>query len=238
MKQKKLLVITCLLFLFTGCDNYYMMCSLSPFYIEKNIQLLKEIEGSWTVKAIQSNKNSGSTPNSEIWGHSDTISTWTIKQHISKVVVKTKKGVDSTTFKPDNYYIAKFPGLSDSANYEFKVVLFHVKKGLYADFIPVNKEGLMKSKLATNSLFEVHTLARCILNNNQLKLSWLGAYCMKEMIEKKRVRVNYQYVKEAGRFILAASPKELTGMIERYAGQPRFIDWEDQKAQLELHRLN
>jgi len=43
----------------------------------------------------------------------------------------------------------------------------------------------MKSKLATNSFFEVHTLARVILSNSQIKLSWLGADCVKDMIEKK-----------------------------------------------------
>jgi hypothetical protein len=61
---------------------------------------------------------------------------------------------------------------------------------------------------------------------------------MKEMIENKRVRVNYQWVKEANKFLLTASPEELTGMIERYADQPRFIDWESQKARLMLNHLN
>jgi hypothetical protein len=153
-------------------------------------------------------------------------------------VVKDKHGVDSTTFKPENYYHAKLTRSSDSTNYEFKVVLFHIKKDLYADFIPNNKEGLLKSKLSSGSFFEVHTLARVTLNNNQIGLSWLGADCMKEMIEKKRVRVNYQWVQETGRFVLTASSNELTAMIERYADQSRFIDWENQKAKLELTSLN
>ena len=93
---------------------------------------------------------------------------------------------------------------------------------------------MLKSKLATNSFFELHTLARVIVNDHQIKLSWLGADCMKDMIEKKRVRVNYQFVSEANRFILSASSSDLTDMIERYADQTRFIDWENQKAQLEL----
>ena len=153
-------------------------------------------------------------------------------------MVKDKQGVDSTTFKPENYYFAKLAGSSDSTKYEFKVVLFRVKKDLYADFVPNNKEGLMKSKLSSGSFFEVHTLARVTIDNNKIKLSWLGADCMKEMIEKKRVRVDYQWVQEAGRFVLTASPNELTDMIDRYADQSRFIDWENQKAQLELTRIN
>lgn len=236
--KRKLLLITGLLFLFIGCDNYYMICSLNPFYIEKNILLESRIEGSWTAKSLLAKKDSGSSSNSKIWDLADTTSTWTIKRAITKWVVKDKHGVDSTTFKPENYYIAKLTRSSDSTNYEFKVMLFRVKKGLYADFIPNNKEGLMKSKLSSGSFFEVHTLAWVTLKNNQIELSWLGADCMKEMIEKKRVRVNYQWVQAAGRFVLTASPNELTAMIDRYADQSRFIDWENQKARLELTRLN
>jgi len=238
MKRKKLLLITVLLLLLIGCDNYYMICSLNPFYVEKNILLESRIEGSWLAKAVKATKDSGSSNDSEIWGLADTTSTWTIKRAISKWVVKDKHGVDSTTFKPENYYYAKLTRSSDSTNYEFKVVLFRVKKGLYADFIPNNKEGLLKSKLSSGSFFEVHTLARVTLNNNQIGISWLGADCMKEMIEKKRVRVNYKWVQETGRFVLTASSNELTAMIDRYADQSRFIDWENQKAKLELTHLN
>jgi hypothetical protein len=236
--KRKLLLITTLLLLFCGCDSFYMICSLNPYYIEKNILLEGRIEGSWTVKEGQPKKDSGSSSDSEIWGLADTTSTWTIKRFFSKWVVKNKMGEDSTTFKPENYYIARLVRPSDSTRYEFKVVLFRVKSGLYADFVPRDKEGLLKSKLAAYGLFEVHSLARITLSNNQMKLSWLGADCMKEMIEKKRVRISYQWIKEAGRFVLTATPHDLTGMIDKYADQKRFIDWENQKAKLELNRLN
>ena len=97
---------------------------------------------------------------------------------------------------------------------------------------------MLSSVLSSSSLFEVHTLARVIISGQKIQLSWLGADCMKEMIEKKRVRVNYQWVKETGRFILTASSEELTIMLWRYADQARFIDWENQKAKLELNRIN
>lgn len=238
MRRKKLLLITVLLLLLIGCDGYYMICSLNPFYIEKNIILETWIEGSWTAKPIPSKKDSASSSNADIWGSADTTLTWSINRAISKFVVKDKQGVDSTTFKPENYYHARLTRSTDSADYEFKVVLFRIEKGLYADFISNNKEALLKSKLAAYGLFETHTLARVSLTGNQIQLSWLGADCMKEMIEDKRVRVNYQWVKETGRFVLTASSKELTAMIERYADQSRFIEWENQKALLELKRLN
>jgi hypothetical protein len=60
---------------------------------------------------------------------------------------------------------------------------------------------------------------------------------MKEMIEKKRVRVKYKYVPDAGRLLLTASSESLTEMIEHYAHQKRFIDWENQPAMLKLNRI-
>ncbi len=235
--KRKLWLVSGLVFLFIGCDTYYMICSLNPFYLEKNIILSPEIEGAWFAKPVKSLKDSANSPNSEIWGIADTTSTWTIKRYISEQVVKTKKGIDSTTYKPENFYIAQLLP-HDSTRYEFKMVLFKVKNGLYADFIPIEKKELIKSRLASNSLFEVHTLARVILISNRLEISWLGADCMKEMIEKKRVRINYQWVKETGRFLLTASSRDLTAMIERYGDQPRFINWNEQQARLVLTQLN
>jgi len=61
---------------------------------------------------------------------------------------------------------------------------------------------------------------------------------VKDMIEKKRVRIKYRYVPDAGRLLLTASSQDLTEMVERYADQKRFIDWEDQPAMLKLNRIN
>jgi hypothetical protein len=232
MKLKTLFLIAGLMLLFYGCDTY-IISSLNSFYIEKNIVLEPRIEGSWIAKTIPPKNDS--VP-SFSWHQRDTTSRWIIKRFIAKGSAKNKQGKDSATYKPENFYVVKLVSLSDSI-YKFKVVLFRLNRVLYADFIPTDKEGLLKSQLAANSFFEVHTLAHVDLHDNQLQLSWLNANCMKEMIEKKHVRVNYQWVKEANKFILTASPGELTAMIERYAGQPRFIDWESQ-AQLELNRLN
>jgi len=236
--KRKLWLLTGLLLLFFGCDNFYMICSLNPYYLKKSIILSPEIEGSWFAKPVNAKKDSCTSSPSQIWSLTDTTSTWRIRRYFYKTVVKDKKGKDSTTFKPENYYIAKLLQQTDSESYQFKVVLFRVNKGLYADFIPYAKEELFKSKLASGSYFEVHTLARITLAGSKMDLSWLGADCMKEMIEKKRVRVNYQWVKETGRFLLSASSNDLTAMIDHYGDQPRFINWENQQARLKLTRLN
>ncbi|MEI6141570.1 MAG: hypothetical protein WCP85_20020 [Mariniphaga sp.] len=205
--------------------------------MENKIVLEPKVEGLWMAKPLKASKDSAQA-NSEIWDKIDTTSTWTIKQYIGKWVVKNKQGEDSTTYKAENFYVAKLSPLSDSTSYDFKVVLFRVNNALYADFSPRNKEALLKSKLAANSFMEVHTLARVSMINRQMKLSWLGADCMKEMIEKKRVRVNYHYVNEVKRLMLTASSEDLTKMIERYGDQPRFINWDNQQAKLELNHLN
>ena len=237
MKHKKFLPLLVILLTFMGCDDFFMICSLNPFYMESKIVLEPQVEGSWIAKPLKASKDSAQAT-SEIWDKIDTTSTWMIKQYIGKWVVKSKKGEDSTTYKAENFYVAKLSRISDSTSYDFKVVLFRVKKALYADFSPRNKDALLKSKLAANSFMEVHTLARVSMINHQMKLSWLGADCMKEMIEKKRVRVNYHYVSEVKRLMLTASSEDLTTMIERYGDQPRFIDWEIQQAKLELNHLN
>ena len=231
-------IIAGILLLVIGCDNFYMMCSLNPFYLEKNVILMTEVEGSWFAKPLKAVKDSSSSSPSQIWGVADTTSTWTIRRYFSKLIVKTKNGKDSTTFKPENYYIAKLLRQTDLDSFQFKVVLFRVNKELYADFIPYAKDELFKSKLASGSFFEVHTLVRVVIAGKQIDLSWLGANCMKEMIEKKRVRVNYQWVNETGRFLLTASSRDLTEMLDRYGNEPRFINWENQQARLKLTRLN
>lgn len=231
-------IIAGMLLLVIGCDNFYMMCSLNPFYLEKNVIVSSDIEGSWFAKPLKTVKDSSSSSASRIWNLTDTTSTWRIRRYISKMVVKDKKGKDSTTYKPENYYIVKLLQQTDTNDYRFKVVLFKVNKAFYADFIPYAKEELFKSRLSSGSFFEVHTLARVTFAGSKMDLSWLGADCMKEMIEKKRVRVNYQWVNETGRFLLSASSGDLTAMIDRYGDQPRFIDWENQQARLKLTRLN
>jgi hypothetical protein len=52
------------------------------------------------------------------------------------------------------------------------------------------------------------------------------------------VRVNYRWVKDASRLLLVGSSEQLTGMIERFAGEPRFIDWDKQPAMLKLNPIN
>ena len=237
MKRKIFLPLFVILLTFMGCDDFFMICSLNPFYTENKIVLESRVEGSWMAKPSRV-ANDSTQKNSVIWDMIDTTSTWTIKQFIGKWVVKNKAGEDSTTYKAENFYVAKLSRISDSTSYEFKVVLFRIKNSLYADFSPRNKDALLKSKLAANSFLEMHTLAHVDLKNQQMRLSWLGADCMKDMIEKKRVRVNYHYVSEVKRLMLTASSEDLTKMIERYGDQPRFIDWDVQQAKLELNHLN
>jgi hypothetical protein len=239
MKRRKLFLITGLLLLFTGCGEFFMICSLNPFYQERNITLIPGIEGNWSVSVVKAKSDTTQNDHSTVWKQVDTTSVWSIRQFILEQKIKTKNGTDSTVFSPQNYYHVKlFTNRSDSSLYTFKVVLFKVKNNLYADILPIEIAGLNRSKLAGDTHLVVHTLAKIMLTDGNLSLSWLGSDCMKEMIENKRVRVSYRWVKESKRLLLTGTSNELTGLIERYAGEPRFIDWNNQKAMLKLNQIN
>ncbi len=239
MNRKRVLILTCLVLFLTGCTDFVMICSLNPFYLEKNVTLLPEIEGRWSVLPLQRKELSGKKEDNPVWKGVDTTSVWKIERMIFKETVKTRQGKDSIVLKPLNFYHVLLVGNgADSVIYRFKMVIFKVNEALYADFMPLDNTGLEKSRFAAESYFRIHTLAKLVFRNQHPEFSWLGAEYTKEMIEKKRVRVSYRWVSDAGRLLLTGSPEQLTGVIERYAGEPRFIDWENQKAQLKLNRLN
>jgi hypothetical protein len=214
-----------------------MICSLNPFYLDKNIILAPEIEGNWSAHQIQSKKDSTDN-NSSHWEMADTLSTWSISQRIFQETRKTKQGKDSIVFKPQNDYVVKLVGSNpDSVKYQFKMVVFKINDVLYADFCPYEFTAIKGSRMAKENHLTVHTLARITFQGRKPTISWLSTDCMREMIEKKRVRVKYKYVPDAGRLLLTASSESLTEMIERYAHQKRFIDWENQPAMLKLNRI-
>jgi hypothetical protein len=238
MKLRKLLVVFGILLFISGCSDFMMICSLNPFYLEKDVTLAPELEGNWMVHPIQSRKDSTEKTSSP-WEAVDTTSVWRINRFISEEKVKTKKGKDSTVFKPQNWYVVKLTGNNpDTAKYQFHLTIFRINGDLYGDFSPREIEAIKNSRLAKENYFTVHTLARIQVLNKQLFVSWLGADYMKGMIENKRVRIKYRYIPDAGRLLLTASSEELTAMIDHYASQKRFIDWEDQPAMLQLNRIN
>jgi len=236
MKRFKVLIISLFILSFAGCSDFCMICSLNPFFMDKDITLVPAIEGKWKAHPFNS-KQDAKDKNSSAWSRLDTAAFWKINRVIYKEVVKTKKGKDSVAYKPTNYYnLELVSSRKDTIFYKFQMTLFRVNKALYADLMPVDNAGLGKSLLANESYFPVHTLSRVVIWKNQFSLSWLGADYMKEMIEKKRVRVSYKWVESAKRLMLTGTAEQLTGMIERYADEPRFIDWNNQKAMLKLNR--
>ena len=237
MKLRKLLIISGLFLFFSGCSDFMMICSLNPFYLDKYVVLNPEIEGNWSAHEIKSKKDSADN-NSSHWEMADTLSSWSIRQRIFQETQKTKQGKDSIIFKPQNDYVVKLAGSNpDSAHYQFRIVLFKINDVLFADFSPYEITAIKESRMAKENYFTVHTLARITFQDKQLKVSWLGADYMKGMIEEKRVRIKYRYVPDAGRLLLTASSEDLTEMIERYASEKRFIDWDNQQAMLKLTRI-
>jgi hypothetical protein len=238
MKLRKLILVFGAFLFISGCSDFVMICSLNPFYLEKNIVIVPEIDGMWSVLPLRSKQDSIDKSSSH-WEIIDTTSVWQINRFISEEKIKTKKGIDSTVFKQQNFYVVKLIGNHpDTIRYQFRLTLFRINGDLFGDFSPYEISDIRYSRMARENYFTVHTLARIQVKNKQLFVSWLGADYMKEMIEMKRVRIKYRYVPDAGRLLLTASSEELSDMIERYANQKRFIDWDNQPAMLYLNRIN
>ncbi len=239
MNRFKVLIVIALILAITGCADFVMICSLNPFYLEKDVILLHEIEGKWNAIPLLAKIKPGDKEESpSVWRQADTTSLWKIERFISKESVKTKNGKDSAVFRPMDYYKVKLiRGQADSTEYQFKMVLFRVNNNLYADFMPQGNTLMDKSRFATESYFTAHTLAKVGIHNKKLVVSWLAEESIKDMIENKRVRVNYKWVNSANRLLLTGSSEQLTEMIDRYAGELRFIDWENQQAMLTLNRV-
>ena len=237
MNRPRVLICFLFILLVSGCTDFYMICSLNPFYLDKNVTLVPEMEGRWGALPLRNPINSKEKDNN-VWNQTDTTSVWKIERRIARDSYKNKQGKDSVVFRPmDYYHVTLISSDVDTSKYSFKMVLFRVNNVLYADFMPLDKSGLEKSRMASENYFRIHTLARLVIRNNQPELSWLGAEYMKEMIENKRVRVNYRWVPDAKRLLLTGSSEQLTGMIDRYADQTRFIDWDMQPAKLKLNRI-
>lgn len=236
MNRPRVLICFLFILLVSGCTDFYMICSLNPFYLDKNVTLVPEIEGRWGAVPLRMANIGDEDKN--VWNQIDTTSIWKIKRHIARETLKNKQGKDSVVFRPMNYYqVTLISSDTDTTKYSFKMVLFRVNNVLFADFMPLDNTGLEKSRLASENYFKIHTLARLVIRNNQPELSWLGADYMKRMIEDKRVKVSYRWVIDAKRLLLTGSSEQLTGMIDRYADQTRFIDWDKQPAKLKLNRI-
>jgi hypothetical protein len=239
MYLKKTLIIAVCFLVITGCSDFFMICSLHPFYLDKNVVLLHEVEGSWSAKPLNPKSNTNPKEKSDVWFRADTLLEWKIERYISKTTQKTPKGKDTTVVNPMNFYEVKLISRApDTLQYSFKMVLFRIRNVLYADFTPRDNIIRSDSRFGQESYFPVHTLAKLKIMGGHMDISWLGAEYMKEMIEKKRVRVNYSWVESAKRLVLTGTPEQLTGMIDRYAAEPRFIDWENQLAMLHLTLIN
>lgn len=234
MNYRKLMIILGITALLSGCSDFLMICSLNPFYLEKNITISPEIEGKWIAHSIQP-KPVKEDKSSLQWELADTTSIWQIRRFISEEKQRTKRGTDSTVYKPQNFYVVKLAGNSpDSVRYEFHLTVFRINGDLYGDFCPRDITDLRNSRMAKENYFTVHTLAKINIQKKQFSVSWLGAEYMKDMIERKRVRINYRYVSETKRLLLTATSEDLTEMLERYAHQKRFIDWDNQPAMMQF----
>jgi hypothetical protein len=122
MWLKKVLIVIVGFLVLSGCSEYFMICSLHPFYLDKNVVLSSGIEGFWSTRPLFPESTAEKT---DVWFRLDTLSTWKIERYISKSTQKTAAGKDSIVLNPLNFYEVKLITSSpDSTQYSFKMV-FH-----------------------------------------------------------------------------------------------------------------
>lgn len=203
-----------------GCDDYTMICSLNPFYIEKQVILLPQIEGVWHA-------NPKLSLDPSIWKTADTTFNWTV----------TRK-LDGNK-NPENEYLVKmYRNKPDSISFSYSVKIFMADNQLYADFSNASNIASDNSRLTFENHYPVHTLAKIINRDKQIILSWLNDETMVSMIEEKRVRASFRWILSANRVLLTGSSAQLFEMVEKYCNETRFVDWEKQEAMLTLTRVN
>jgi hypothetical protein len=148
MKMLKYLLFLSPFFIMASCDDYYMIGSLNPFYLEENIELLPEIEGNWIAKPYQGEKSNSN----QIWKSADSTLTWNIKRKL-----KNDK-------KPSNVYSVQLgANRTDSLFYNFEMVVFKLGNEFYADFSPASNLATENSRLAFETNYPVHTLSKRLI---------------------------------------------------------------------------
>ncbi len=237
MRQIKILIVFGVFLLLGGCNDFFMVCSVNPFYTSENIVVDNLMEGCWSSQPL-SVENCGNDK-SVVWKQADTTLLWKIERYISKDTYKDRNGKDSVSMKPQNHYTIRLqiPG-TDSTSYMFKMVLFRVKGNLYADIMPLTNFAIEHSRMVKDNFLLVHTLARVNEAGRSRTLAWLSEETMKKMIEEKHVRARYLYSSSVERFMLTGPSEQLTAMIERHGSEKRFIDWDCQPAFMKLNPVN
>lgn len=236
MKRINSIIFFAFIILLTGCSEDALVCSVNPFYLDKNVVFIPEINGNWFAKPIYPDSIYDDYKNP--WEDTDTNSVWSIWRPTLIVNPEYPSETDTAVIYPYKHYSLTLKNPTDSIDYQFILTLFKIENTLYADFLPSSIPSIEKSTLLRESINRgYHTLARVEMNDSLLILSWLSGYSMAEMIENKRVRTKFMWDAQRENFIsiiLTSNRKELTFMIQRYFNQKRFIDWTNQPAMIKL----
>lgn len=228
-----------LLLLLAACDDPSLMGSLKQFYAPKKIILMPEIEGIWGAMPNPLQKGAKTNDRTVGLDKLDTTAVWTIRRQLEGTsVLKNRLGNDSVVYRMrDNYVVTMVNRDSSLSQYSFEVTFFQINKTVYADFYPSGNNTIQNSKLASDGHLKLHTLARVTRTSDGIALTWLSSKTVREMLEQKRVRLNYEWIPSIDRMVLTGSSAQLTDMLETYGDQQRFIDWENQSAKLHLTQL-
>ena len=187
--------------------------SIHPLYTKDKIVYLNLLEGIWTDEPgdVQLKKHmtpQGEKKDIEVTIHedgSDQAEIWDFRK------------------KDDNgYLLIHQDGKGRKAAFE----VFVVKLGddHFMDFFPIDlpkevgEDAYHKftNDMATSHLMLVHTFAKLIIINDEIKIEMFDPDFLERLFEQRQIRIKHEELGDGG-YVLTAQPEELQKFVEKYA---------------------
>lgn len=207
MKFKNLTLI-CLFFFYTSC----FVKSIQPFYIQSAEHYSNTLignwndtkKGQWNITSFKSVWEKENKPNSKLSSE-------------DKKIYKTyKNGYYITHTKKENK--ATFLGMP-----------FKVDQHLFIDISPLEFESNDLNDLANKHLIQTHTTALVLINkDNTITLKWLSEKAIKELIENKKLNLDYEKVGLQEDLLLTSSSKKLFKFLKHFMKSDIKNKWNNQ----------
>lgn len=208
--MKRLLILTLILFTFTGC----YLKSVHPLINEEQAELLPGLEGIWEGE-------------DQRWTFINDGNKFDSLDHLFETSVENENFQGSMEISPDNIvsnnsYIMIFENLQDSktdSSYFFATT-GRINGMYFLDLYPIDLDT--ESSFISVHLQPVHSFSRLQLTDNELEIEFFKDSWIKGLIENNQVRIKHEKVEDD--ILITASNKELRKFVEKYSGDERAFD--------------
>lgn len=188
MKNKTIVFVSlALLFFFSGC-----IPSLHPLYTKDKLVILNQLEGLWTERANESEKQY------EKWNF--------IKKENGQYLLihedtkKRKAAFDVNVLQlGDQYFIDFYPVEMPKQN-----------KKLNFSLLPGNNNDMLDIHL-----LPVHTFAKLNVKHGSVKIQFFDPDYLENLLKRRQIKIRHEELSDKG-FVLTASSEELQKFVQKY----------------------